>query len=150
MQTTSSPFTDEQLDEGIACPTCGQLVKRYRRRFNSGMASTLCWLVDAYQKIGTWIDVNSTAPRYVLQSNEISRLVHWGMVVQKENEDTRKRTSGLWMPTPLATRFVLGEISVPSHVFLLNNEVTGWSESQLYLKDIKGNRFDYSELMKVL
>ena len=133
--------------EMLSCPVCKQNCKIYRRKLNSGMAATLCWLVSEYH--GVWIDVPRVAPRFVLKSNEHGKLVHWGLIKQKPNlDDLTKKTSGIWMPTERGILFAEGRIEVPSHVLLFDNTFHGFSEEQTTIREALGNRFNYEELMK--
>jgi len=134
-------------DSEAICPCCDRLVKIYRRKLNSGMAHSLIWLVKAYQDNPGWIDVQKKAPRYVVASREIGKLAHWGLVSQRENDDKTKRTSGLWRPTTQGIEFSKNLIPMESHVFLLDNEVQGFSKSQVYIQDALGSKFDYQEVM---
>jgi len=135
-------------EEGINCPCCGQLVKIYKRKLNSGMAAALVWLVGEFKRTQDWIDIPAKAPRHVIKSREHGRLVHWGLIEQKPNEDSAKKTSGLWRPTLLGVDSVEGTVSVRSHVFLLNNEMQGFSDSSVFIKDALGSDFNYAELMR--
>ena len=133
--------------EMLSCPVCKQNCKIYRRKLNSGMAATLCWLVSVSQ--GNWIDIPNTAPRFVLKSNEHGKLVHWGLVEQQPNlDDPTKRTSGIWRPTPMGILFAEGSITVPSHVLLFDNKFHGFSEENTTIHGALGNKFNYEELMK--
>ena len=70
-----------KLDVGTYCPTCNRFMKRYKRKLNSGMSRTLIWLYHYQRESGKhWVRVADAAPTYVLRTNEISRLVLWGLV----------------------------------------------------------------------
>lgn len=143
----------DRLDEGVRCPCCGQMCKLYRRKLNSGMAATLCWLVSRHAQIPgeTWTHVQKVAPRHVVRSNEIGKLVHWGLVQQRPSDDRTEagltRTSGLWRPTAMGVEFARGRILVPARVHLYDNRIHGWSAEQVSIHDALGSRFDYAELM---
>jgi hypothetical protein len=111
------------------------------------MAATLVWVVKEYERTGDWVYVQQNAPRYVIRSNEIGKLVHWKLVVQKPNEDPTKRCSGLWRPTKKGRSFVYQKISVPSHVYLYNNQLEGFTDKLVDVVGALGKRFNYAELM---
>lgn len=136
------------LPEGITCPCCGQLCKLYRRSLNSGMTRSLIWLVRYQEWSGEeWIDVPKHAPRYVLASREMGKLVHWGLAEDKPNDDDRQRTSGMWRPTKKGIAWVYMEVTVPSHVLLYNNQLYGFSGQPVNVQEALGQRFDYETLM---
>jgi hypothetical protein len=135
------------LEEGIACPCCGQFAKLYERRINSGLAACLVWLVREYLDSKDWIDVPRKAPRFVLRNREMGRLRHWGLVVQQKNEDKAKKTSGMWKPTTIGVKFVCRELTVPKKVRLFNNQFQGFSDEEVGILECLGDKFDYNKLM---
>lgn len=136
------------LDEGTTCPCCDQFCKEYKRKLNSGMAAGLVWLVREFLKDRDWINIPNRGPRFLLRTGgQFSVLAHWGLIVQKVNDDGDKRTSGLWKPTKKGVDFVLRKRTVPSHVYLYNNEVRGWEDAEIDIDTALGNKFSYKELM---
>jgi hypothetical protein len=129
--------------DGALCPCCGQHAKVYKRKLNTEMAVWLIWLAKQFTIQPDWVDVKETR----LRGGDYGKLVHWGLAVQCTNENPKKRTSGLWKPTELGLQFARGAISVPSHVYLYNNEVKGFSDTSTTIREALGNRFNYSELM---
>jgi hypothetical protein len=112
------------------------------------MARCLIWLVRRYCETNTWIDVPKEAPRFVVAAGgELAKVSHWGLAKLKQNEDNKKRTSGIWKPTKKGIAFVHRGMSVPKYVFIYNNEVSGFSEEQTDVVGALGKKFDYSELM---
>lgn len=132
-------------ESGIECPCCGQFYKVYRRKFNSGMARILIWLVKVYK--GEWVDVAGTAPVFVRRSNEVSRLVKWGMAVEKFQVPDEKRNSGFYMPTELGVAFAQRKMKVSSHMVVCNNVVEGFDGEEVDIVDVLGRKFNYAELM---
>jgi len=117
------------LHTGSVCPCCEQYAKRYI-------------------KVEGWIDLPETAPRFVIKSNEIGKLQHWGLVEQRPSEDTSQKTSGIWRPTEKGIDFARRKIQVSSHVFLYNNIVRDWSDEMVGIDKALGSKFNYSELME--
>jgi len=137
-----------KVDDGTTCPCCGGHVQRYERSLNSGMAASLCWLVNFQAKNGnTFVDLARCAPRYVLANRELGKLAHWGLVESEVNEDSKKKASGKWMATKTGIAFAKGEIVVPRSVTLLNNVPQGWSKKTVSVRQALGTRFDYEKLM---
>ena len=109
-------FEDIKSKDGCVCPVCDQFCKLYKRKLNSGMTATLCWIVKEY--CGEWINVPELAPRHVIKSNEHGKLVHWGLLESRpNNDDSTKKESGFWRPTKLGINFVHRLCKVPSHVY---------------------------------
>jgi len=141
-------YVQANLEDGCECPCCGQNCKLYRRKLNSAMAAGLVWLVGEYGRTGQWVDIPNLAPRFLIKTGgQFSILVHWGLIEQKINEDTSKRCSGLWRPTPAGQGFVLRGSAVPRHVFLYNNTCDGFSDERTTVIEALSDRFDYAELM---
>jgi Holliday junction resolvase RusA-like endonuclease len=142
-------------DEGSACPCCDQLVKRYRRPLNAIMARGLLWLVKASGPELQWIHVNAVAPKWLTnKGGSLATLSHWELIEQRPKEDlpagerSTKRTSGFWRPTAKGVAFAGDTARVPSHVVLYDNQVEGWSDREIGIRDALGKAFDYGELMR--
>ena len=134
----------DNLDAGISCPCCGQYARRYRRKMRSEIAYFLLWLVKkSRQNPDEWIDVRGIDVR----GGDYAKASHWGLAFQRPNSDKSKRTSGLWMPSLLGEQFVDHKVKIPSHVYLYNHEVVGWSDESISIVDALGCKFDYEELM---
>jgi len=137
----------DKLFKGTNCPCCGQHAKIYKRRLNSGMVASLIWLVLKYEETGDWVEPQKTAPRYVLANREMGKLLHWSLVDIKENDDTSRRTSGLWMPTPLGVDFAKNNVFISTYVYLYTNDVVGFSQITTNAREALGKKFNYDELM---
>ena len=132
------------LENGVQCPCCGRLAKMYKRKLNREMAQWLIWLVQNSdpEKNEGWLDIR----KFDVRGGDYGKLVHWQLVQQCPNHDKRKRTSGLWRPTPQGVAFVKGQIQVPSHLHVYNNDVVGWSENMVKIEEALGETFNYAEI----
>jgi len=142
---------EENLEVGAKCPCCLQYAKVYRRSLNSGMAASLIWLCREFMygaglEAGAYVDIGR-APKYVLRSREWGKLAHWKLAEIRPHLSDEKRTSGLWRPTKEGGLFVRGTLEVPSHVYLYDNKVLGFSRDRVGIVDALKNKFDYKELM---
>lgn len=138
------------FDEGTYCPCCQRWIKRYKRKFNSGMARSLIWLVRNWSKYADedgFVNVPSCAPRDVVRSREFDKLRWFGCCEVKPNEDVRKRCSGLWKPTERGIAFARCKIQLPMYAYVLKGNVESWSEDKQTIVAALGNKFDYGELM---
>lgn len=136
----------DHFENGVECPACGQNVKVYKRKLNSGMAY---FLINLYK-------LNKKDPEnYFHASNVLGKsfsmdyavLRHWKLIEEKPNDDKTKRKSGYWKITDQGKDFVKGLISVRTHVHLYNNHVVGFSDENLDIETALGNKFNYKELL---
>jgi len=135
-------LVEHRREKGIECPCCGQYVKLYKRKLNANMAMFLTSLVKLYEETHDWVSYQKCKFR----GRDYSYITCWKLAMTGVDETGKKRTSGLWKPTTRGIDFVHGTISIPSHVFLLDNVVQGFSSSTIFIQDVDG--FDYQELMR--
>ena len=64
----------------------------------------------------------------------------------RENTDEAKRCSGFWRVTPEGMAFAQGQITVPSHAFVYNNRVEGWSITRITVFEALEKDLNYAEL----
>ena len=142
----------EDIEDGTTCPCCGQLAKVYKRKLNKEMARWLVWLVNKYLNLSAtsskewcsdWVDVRDSKVR----GGDYAKLALWGLAKRKPvGEESKSRTSGLWKPTPSGIDFSMGRSTVPSHLYLYNNEVVRASEVQTSIGKALGEDFDYQDV----
>lgn len=143
----ASKYVYDHLLEGVTCPCCMKNRKMYCRPLNAPMARSLIWLVKVSG--GDWIEVNRVAPKWVIQSRELSKLSYWGFIEQKVNDDPSKRTSGKWRPTNAGVEFALAITWVPSHVYIFDGEVVDIDTTKFVdIHAALGKEFNYKELME--
>jgi len=137
-----------EIDVGCVCPACAQHARVYKRKLNAGMAASLCWLVRVAGPDRQWVQVNKSAPAWVVRCRELPKLVHWRLLEDRENEDdSSKRTSGWWRPTAEGVQFVREQLTVPRYIFLYGNALMGFSEDETGVREALADSFDYGELM---
>ena len=89
-----------------------------------------------------WVDVPNTAPRWLVQSNQLPTLRWWGLVERKGNEgETKTKHSGLWRPTSEGLDFVHHGTRVPKQVFTYNDTVQGYSTETVTIRDCFADNF---------
>jgi hypothetical protein len=145
-----SYMAEGMVDDGTHCPCCGRWAKVNGRPFNSTMARGLIWLARKAGRDRRWVDVPKEAPRWLVKSNQISITAHWGFVESKESADPKKKTTGLWRPTPRGVGFARGRIKVRQRVHTFNNRVVGWSGPEVDVEDALGTKFNYAEVMSMV
>ena len=136
--------------KGASCPCCGQLVKVYKRKLHSEMAVFLCRLVRRAGMEYKWVNV-----RHVLRGGEETQkastdgayLTRWRLVETKRAKPGEPG-AGLYRPTELGVRFVMRKIRVPSHIYMFNNTLIGFTDKLVTIDDALGDKFSYEELMR--
>ena len=139
----------EPTTDGCRCPHCDQYMKLYKRKLNSGMASTLIRIFnwdkkhpDEYLQVKEHLRVKAYH-----NTHDWTLLRFWGLILPKNNKKDEKGSSGYWKITNKGRDFVIGNINVPTHIFHYNQKFYGYGKSNIDIKGGLGNRFSYAELM---
>lgn len=140
-------YFDLAEGKGSVCPCCDRFGRKYRRKFNSGMARSLIWMVRYFEQTNDWIDMSKKAPRHVIKSREFDKLSLWWMAEELVNSDTEKRTSGIWRPLEAGIRFVHKELRVRSHAVVYNSKAEKFQGAKIDIEEALGKHFSYRELM---
>lgn len=138
----------EKFEKGTSCPCCGQFVKAYKRKLNSGMARTLIAIYRAHGKEP--VHVKNFLKDEGLQNNhDWTLLKFWGFMAPEASKDTSKRDSGIWRVTDLGEKFIKGNVPAESHkVFYNGKELPKMTLSDhIDIVQALGEHFDYKELM---
>jgi len=131
------------LTDGTHCPCCGQLAKAYHRKLNSGMASAL---IEVWKRHGVgWAHVPDIAPKV---GGDFAKMRHWGLVQESLGLRADGGRQGDWRVTSLGKSFVRGLVTVPSHITVYNNAVSGTDGPAITIREALGSRFNYDELMR--
>jgi hypothetical protein len=132
---------------GCICPCCGRLVKTYKRKLNSSMSQELITLY--------LLSVNDSKTKYYhhthfakVSSGELSKLKHWGLVCEKNNNSQSKKTSGFWGITEKGILFVQNKITVEKYIYILDAKLISSSKETITITQSLGNKFNYNELLK--
>lgn len=139
--------------KGTTCPCCGQFVKIYKRKIDSGMAQGL---IAAYKKGADKDFIHVPTALLGVQINsstsQFSKLRYWDLVEEQVNNDTKKRTSGHWKLTDKGIDFVLRRSSVKKYVYTYNQKIVDFGDSDemedVNIEQCLGNHFNYQELMR--
>ncbi len=110
---------DECMENGqrVQCPCCNKVYNTvYRRKVYKGMLQALKLL---YRR-----NESASANNF----GDFTKLKHFGLVIQT-NE-------GYWFVTKLGEDFIHGKVTIPKYVYLLNNNVEGYSEEEIFFNDI--------------
>ena len=148
-QPTAAELREEARKKAAPCPCCGGSTMTYRRKLNSGMARTLCWLI--LRNPDTWVTAADMPDDVRRFATELGKLELWGLVESRTNPDGEKfQESTQWKWTLEGEAFAEELLRVPSHIFLASpgNRVRGFETTLVGIREALGDHFDYDELME--
>lgn len=130
-----------EFEKGTTCRCCGQKVKQYKRKLNSGMC---VFLIGLFKLSKRGMDNTPFSAAEVLESmgkhlksTDYSMLQHFGLIQKKE--------SG-WVITEDGICFCVGG-SCPKYIYTFNGHFLGRSEQRTSLCLSIGDKFNLAELM---
>jgi hypothetical protein len=126
--------------EGGFCPCCGKWGKVYKTKMSQHLALCLRW-ISTHGDAEGWVDVQNTAPRFMLKSKTYTLLEHWDLIEPKSYR------SGIWRATLKGQDFISGQISLPSAVHIYDNRVWGFEAEEISFRGCFGKHFDFDEMM---
>ena len=132
--------------DGGHCPCCDRWGKVYRRNLNASMARALIWLVNQPDRGDGWVHVPSSAPAWMLRTQQLPTLHLWGLVNDFPRE-TKLASSGLWQATPAGVEFAHNRSTVSKYVYVYNNELQDKGGVDISIIDALGNKYNYHEIM---
>lgn len=140
-------FDFPDADKGYKCSSCGQLVKRYFRKFNSNMALALIVLYKHKEK--GFIHLENTMKELGYnRCGDASYMRHYRLIEKMEGkrEDGSSR-NGMYKITGLGIMFVEGTSKVMAKFIISNNKHDGFEGDEITIQDALGTKFDYRQLM---
>jgi hypothetical protein len=147
-------FVQQHIQDGVACPTCGQLCKVYRRKLNSTMALALVLIYQFFKTHpqAEWLHVAAFLVKVKRDSSiaggDVVKLRYWGLLERATGErDDGSDRVGRYRITEVGKQFVEGKIAVPRYVYLYNQLLLRLSEEMTTMREALGDRFKYDELM---
>lgn len=137
-------------NDGVICPCCDQLVKVYHRKFNVIMARGLVWMYFwVCHTDQLWVHVNTLGPDWLVrQGGTFALMKFWGFIVERPNDDSRKRCAGYWRLTTDGIAAITERRPFPAYAYLLNGQKIAMSDEQTDIKKALGVKFNYEELMR--
>jgi hypothetical protein len=150
----ATEYLSKNLNDGVACPCCGQFAKRYRRKITSSMAYALILINRAHKQYPEkkWLHVE----RYLKQlpgvptsmRGDFAKLIYWDLIVKEDRiRDDGSSRNGYYAITSAGRSFVSGGLSVPKYVLIYNNQFQGFEGDYITIKQSLGSKFNYNELM---
>ena len=143
-------YLRQEFAKGTDCPCCGQFVKLYKRKLNSGMSLFLIGLYKLSKNNGVRCFKNQIIMRKMnlnTSSLDYSIIKHFDLIEEEIDHETEKKNSGYWKITQKGIEFIEQKIEVPSHVHIYNGKVLGFADTTTNIITSLGNKFSYNELM---
>lgn len=132
---------------GGKCPCCDRWGRVNKKALNKTMVRGVYWMAQQRGDAEGWIHMPSTAPKWMLQSNQYSALRGWGFIERRPHRgETDTKYEGYWRVTALGHDFADGKASVRKSVLHYNQEYIGTTGPEVYIGDVTNN-FSYSETM---
>jgi len=147
--------------DGVTCPCCGQLCKRYRRAVTSTMARSLImiyrsfnrdppespWFSNGWMHVPTFFHANPDASRG-MRGGDIVKPTYWGLlrafVATREDGSGR---NGFYKMTSTGRGFVTRDTEIRRHAVVYDGRVVGFEGGYVDIVDCLKHRFDYASLM---
>jgi len=150
--TEAKDYLKNNWINGVNCPCCTQRVKLNPVKLTNNITRGLIELYKLDQKqpngyfhiskIEAWQTYNHAG------GGAFAKNKYWGLAVDHVNEDTKKRTSGMWAITELGRKFVREEIALANTVNIFNKKKYGESYGDsVTISQTLNKSFDYSEIM---
>lgn len=147
-------FVQDQREEGVTCPCCGQFAKLYKRTIHAAMARSA---IDLYQrgaydlepfadpkKPGGWTHLTRAGN----PGGDEAKLRYWRLLEEKPDAETSGGShSGYWRLTQRGVHFVRDALVVPKYALIYNGDCLGHEEPLIGIRQALGRKFDYEELM---
>lgn len=127
----------------VDCPACGQNVKVYRRRINSGAAQALIAFHDVAGQ--DWAH-GPSVPEVSRVGGEWARLRYFGLIEEELEKRPDGGRSGWWRVTDLGRRYLAGRATVPEYCLFYNQQFLGTEGRDVGISDALGHAFDLREL----
>ncbi len=145
-------FEAAESTEGGTCPCCDRHGKVNANYLRSGITRGAIWLYNWHcdESFSRFCHLPTQAPRYVLTSNNMGKLRHWGVVEREvvETDDGHKHEkSGRYRLTSYGRAFIQGTVRAPECIFTYNDEVWGKGDDLVTVRQALGKSFNYDEII---
>ncbi len=131
--------------QGGDCPCCGRFAKLYTYTISRAQVHALAWIAKNTAP-REFINVQAEAPTWILRSNSHGKLVHWGLLHTRTNNDDSKRDAGAWGVTDFGRKWIAGEVTIRKHALVFDNKCHGHKGEAIRYDDVF-SPFHYRDLM---
>ena len=139
-------FNELKRGNTLNCPCCKRYAQIYKRRIHATVAYQLIKLLSL-GGFSNYVHTNKLVPANQSSIGDFSKAKYFGLIEEKANADSSKRTSGYWKLTNLGMDFVRGFEKIPSYVLIFDDCVIEFDDEMISITDCLGDKFNYSELM---
>lgn len=145
--TAQTQITFPDAYAGYICPCCQSFVKIYKRHFNSNMGVSLICLYKNRDKGFVHLEELMRTQGYK-RCGDASYLRHYGLIeaLQEDRADGSSR-NGKYRITGRGIMFVEMKLTVQEKFLMKQNKCLGFEGKEVNIKDVLGEKFDYSKLM---
>lgn len=136
--------------EPVSCPTCGQMVKLYKRPLSGVEVSRLIRLYKISNRFPDR-DYFHVSEFYrvaaVTGSGDFAKLRYWGLISEKPNDNPEKNHAGFWKITEAGRAFVENKKLLSKYALVYDSKFFGYMGPMQSISDRLGKRFNYQALM---
>lgn len=135
---------------GCHCPACDRLVRMYRYPISRSQAQFLVALAlasaRAYDgRLTGYTDLRTVGGQFsagMRLGGKYAKLRHWGLIAAHPDQ------RATWKLTPHAIDWMRGRTLVPKYVYLLDNELHGYSSDMTTFDDALRRPFDLDDALR--
>lgn len=139
-------YLRQNFKKGCECPTCGQIVRLYKRKLNSGMAFVL---ITMYSHSKGFFHVKDMLRENGLHNgHDWTLLKYWGLIQELDlPPGSTQKSSGKYRVTKAGEEFIFGARKVSKHILIYNKRFQGFSNEETTIQESLGETFNYYELL---
>lgn len=135
-------------DDGVLCPCCGRLDRRYRRQINRAAIGDLFALHRlATEQFPDAFYHYSEFMKGSMRHGDFAKFKFLDLIRRATNEDDAKRTSGSYKMTGKGHAFCRGEVGIPPVLVIYHDELVETEGDPKRIGDF-WPKFDYRSLME--
>lgn len=127
------------------CPCCDRVARIYKRHLHSSVARQLIMLYR--QNPDGYVHVSDLIPDGQAGAGDFTKAKYFGLIYEMPHEVGKKKKSGYWKLSRKGRRFVEGIEEIPTYAIVYEDNVIGWDNDTVTIKDCLGKKFNYLELM---
>jgi len=79
---------------------------------------------------------------------DFAKLRYWGLIMELENDNPKKKNSGIWIITKKGGEFLKSGKQIPKYALIYNGKFLDFDGDEIItIQSALGNKFNYQELM---
>ena len=137
--------------KGVDCPCCGQFVKAYRRKIDSGVALFLVKL-GRLTKEGEYLHAEKVLKALGKSTKSMNYSIarYWELIEKEpiDKSNTKKKSSGNWRLTDKGWAFIENRVKPFKYVITYNSKKIDYEfDKVVSIVECLGDHYNYAELM---